>query len=121
MTEQVGRYQCSRCGAKFDDANALSNHLLMHEEAEPETGSHLHAGHDENETRSKGQVDLAYQHADREFMSARVPIVAIFAVFLVFFVAATLLSIPLFAPMFLASVAAVIIAAGYLLKDTMEG
>jgi len=121
MTEQVGRYQCSRCGALFDDANALSNHLHMHEETEPETGPHLHAGHEEDVTRPRGKVELAYGHADREFTSARVPLVAIFAIFLVLFAVATVFSIPLFAPMFVAALAAVIITAGYLVKYTLEG
>jgi hypothetical protein len=56
----------------FDGTETLSNHLYMHEGAEPETGSHLHEGHEEGVTRPKGQVSLAYVHADREFKSAHI-------------------------------------------------
>jgi hypothetical protein len=105
----------------FDDVKMLSNHLYMHEEAEPETGSHLHEGHEESVTRPRGQVSLAYVHADREFKSARVPIFGIVAVFLVTFGAASALRVALFAPMFVASVIAMIIGAAFLFKYLMEG
>jgi hypothetical protein len=121
MSEQVSGYRCSRCGAVFDDAQALSNHLHMHEEVEPEAGSHLHAGHDEEMTRPKGRVSLAYLHADGEFKSARLPIFGVFAVFLVISGIAAALRISLFVPIFIGVLIAMLAGAGFLFKYLMEG
>ena len=68
-------------------------------------------------------MDLSqtYARADREFKSARVQIFGIIALFLVAFGVATALRVALFAPMFVASVIAMIMGAASLFKYLMEG
>jgi hypothetical protein len=113
MSEQVGEYRCSGCGAVFSDAATFSNHLKEHEGRDmPRTQS---------EQESQGDLRHTYAHADLEFKVARLPIFAVTLIFLLAFAVATVFHLGFFAPMFVGSVIAVIIASGLLLKFLMEG
>lgn len=110
MSEQVGQFGCPACGQVFTDATIFSDHVKAHQVSEFQTGP-----------AEEFDIERAYAHADEEFRRSRVPLFGIALFFLLAFVYSVAFRVAIFAPLFVAATASMILAAAFLFKDLMEG